>query len=67
MTKNEIRLKIDMALAEESMPIETRELLILLRDEIPKAKSKEDYAIIGLKWMELIVNIGAVATTLHQK
>lgn len=67
MSNEEIESKIDTALEQVEMPVETRELLILLREEIPKAKSKEDYINIGLKWMELIVNIGGMVATVHQK
>lgn len=67
MTKEEIESKIDEALENVEMPIETRELLILLRAEIPKAKSKQDYINIGLKWFELIVKVGGVVASLNQE
>lgn len=67
MTKEEIESKIDEALENVEMPIETRELLVLLRGEIPKAKSKQDYINIGLKWFELIVKVSGVVASLNQE
>lgn len=66
MDKKEIKSKIDMALQDVEMPNETRELLILLKGEISKAKSQEEYFQIGLKWFELITKFAHIVTTVSQ-
>ena len=57
MNKNEIISKIDEALLNVNMPPETRELLISLKCDIPKAKTKEELFNIAIKWGELITKV----------
>lgn len=54
MTKQELTSKIDEALNNFEMSHEVRELLILLKNEIPKAKSTDECVQLVLKWGELI-------------
>ncbi|CCG52172.1 Hypothetical protein KQS_00865 [Flavobacterium indicum GPTSA100-9 = DSM 17447] len=63
MTKKEIILKIDEALLNVDMPPETRELLIELRSEIPRIRTKEEIISLGTKWAEIITKIFIFTST----
>ncbi|SNR56639.1 hypothetical protein [Flavobacterium sp. ov086] len=64
MKKNneEIISQIDNALLNVEMNDVTRELLIRLKEEIPKAKTNEEKLQIAFKLMEVITTGVAIAT-----
>ncbi|WP_456315674.1 hypothetical protein [Pseudomonas shirazensis] len=64
MKKNneEIISQIDNALSNVEMNDITRELLILLKGEIPKAKTKEEKLQIGLKLVDAITAVAGIVS-----
>ena len=65
MNNQSIISQIDIALLDVEMPNTTRQLLIMLREEIPKAKTKEENLQIAYKWFELISTIVNIVSTVQ--
>lgn len=61
-TNEEIISQIDYALLNVEMNDEARELFIMLRQEIPQAKTKEDKLQIALKLMDAISTVATIAS-----
>ena len=62
MNSKELIYKIDYALLNVEMNDETRELFILLRGEIPQAKTNEEKLQIALKLMDVITKGVAIVS-----
>ncbi|MBC5837575.1 hypothetical protein [Flavobacterium muglaense] len=62
----EITSQIDNALLNVEMNNVTRELLILLKEEIPKAKTKEEQILIGIKLMEAVTTTAVSIASIFQ-
>lgn len=62
-----ITSQIDNALLNFEMNDVTRELLIKLRDEVPKAKTEEERLQIAFKWIELISTVVTIVSAVHSK
>jgi uncharacterized membrane-anchored protein len=58
----EIISQIDYALLNVEMNDEARELFIILREEIPQAKTKEEKLQIALKLMDAISTVATIAS-----
>jgi hypothetical protein len=68
MKNNDIQSQIDMALQNVEMPDGIRQLLIMLREEIPKAKTTEERRQIALKLVEIITTVvSATIAVIQQK
>lgn len=65
MKNIDIEYDIDYALQNIEMPDTIKELLITLREEIPKAKTNEEKLQIAFKWMELISTVATIVSTFH--
>ncbi|OMQ13398.1 hypothetical protein [[Flexibacter] sp. ATCC 35103] len=61
-SNEEIISQIDNALLNVEMNDVTRELLILLKEEIPKAKTKEEKLQIAFKLLDVITTGVAIAS-----
>ncbi|WP_291152272.1 hypothetical protein [Flavobacterium sp. UBA7680] len=59
---NEIISQIDYALLNVEMNDVSRELFIMLREEIPKAKTNEEKLQIALKLVEAITTVAGIAS-----
>jgi hypothetical protein len=66
MKNKEIISKIDNALLNVEMNDTIRELLIMFREEIPKAKTKEEKLLIGIKLMETITTTTVSIASIFQ-
>ncbi|KFF06330.1 hypothetical protein [Flavobacterium reichenbachii] len=58
----EIISQIDNALLNVEMNDVTRELFMMLREEIPKAKTKEEKLKIALKLVDAITTVANIAS-----
>lgn len=62
MKNKDIIYQIDYALLNIEMNDEARELFIMLREQIPQAKTKEEKLQIALKLMDVITTGAAIVS-----